>query len=159
MENTLIVYDSGYGSTEEASKTVRNIFEEQGNIVELKKNGEYIGFTGLHTPTETLPFSPCVRVGWRLAKAYWGFGYAPEAAKEALRFTFDRLELDEVVSFATLYNLKSQSVMHKIGMVNSNQMNCEACSSERWRFRAVSFAPHVQNDIFLPDSRLRRNDT
>ena len=68
-----------------------------------------------------LPFSPCVEVGWRFSKRYWGFGYAPEAASESFRFAFEYLELDEVVSFTTLGNLRSQYVMRKIGIVNTNQ--------------------------------------
>jgi RimJ/RimL family protein N-acetyltransferase len=89
--------------------------------IELKKTGEFIGFTGLYAPKDILPFSPCVEIGWRLLKEFWGFGVAPEAAKEALQFAFSSLELNEVVSFATVNNLKSQSVMRKIGMENSNQ--------------------------------------
>jgi RimJ/RimL family protein N-acetyltransferase len=34
--------------------------------VELKANGVFIGFVGLHIPTAPLPFSPCTEVGWRL---------------------------------------------------------------------------------------------
>ena len=44
---------------------------------------------------------PCVEVGWRLASAHWGHGYAPEAARAALAFGFDDVGLDEIVSFTT----------------------------------------------------------
>lgn len=110
--------------SDDMADKIRSLISERGWgywAVDLKINGKFIGFTGLHIPKETLLFSPCVEVGWRLAKKFWGFGYAPEAAKESLRFAFNGLELDEVVSFTTLHNSSSQSVMHKIGMLNSNQ--------------------------------------
>ena len=110
--------------SDDMADKIRSLLEQRGWgfwALELKGNGEFIGFTGLHIPTAKLPFSPCVEVGWRFAKRYWGFGYASEAASEALRFAFNSLKLDEVVSFATLRNLRSQSVMRKIGMANINQ--------------------------------------
>lgn len=86
---------------------IRSLIHQRGWgfwALELKEIGEFIGFTGLHIPEADLPFSPCVEVGWRLMKRYWGSGYAPEAAGEVLRFAFEHLELDEVVSFTTLHN-------------------------------------------------------
>lgn len=83
---------------------------------ELKDTGEFIGFVGLSVPKAELPFLPCVEVGWRLAAAYWGKGYAPEAAKEALRIGFEILELTEIVSFTALGNHRSRKVMEKLSM-------------------------------------------
>jgi RimJ/RimL family protein N-acetyltransferase len=51
---------------------------------------------------------------WRLAREHWGLGYASEAAWTALRF--DRLALNEIVSFTADSNLPSQKVMQAIGM-------------------------------------------
>lgn len=78
--------------------------------------GEFIGFVGLTVPRRPLPFSPCVEVGWRLARAHWGRGYATEAARECLRFGFGTLGLDEIVSFTTLGNAPSRAVMARIGL-------------------------------------------
>ena len=89
--------------------------------VELKENHLFIGFVGLHEPSSDLPFSPCVEIGWRLDKRYWGKGYATEAGKEVLRFAFDTLKLDEVVSFTTVENNKSQSVMKRLNMIDIRQ--------------------------------------
>ncbi|MGO4329990.1 GNAT family N-acetyltransferase [Cupriavidus sp. 2TAF22] len=84
---------------------------------ERKADGAFIGFVGLHEPAATLPFSPCVEIGWRLAHAYWGQGYATEAARAALRFGFGRLGLAEIVSFTALPNVRSRAVMERVGMV------------------------------------------
>ncbi len=89
--------------------------------VELRESGEFIGFTGLSVPRRTFSFSPCVEVGWRLARKFWGKGFATEAARAALRVAFERLALPEVVSFTALANLRSRAVMERIGMHNTNQ--------------------------------------
>lgn len=87
--------------------------------VEIPNQKKFIGFVGLHRSAESLPFSPCVEILWRLAKEYWGQGYATEAANECLRYAFTELNLVEVVSFTTLPNLRSQAVMQRIGMFNT----------------------------------------
>ena len=89
--------------------------------LELRGSGDFIGFTGLSVPRRVLPFSPCVEVGWRLARAHWGRGYATEAARAALEAGFTRIGLAEIVSFTALGNLRSRAVMERIGMRNSNQ--------------------------------------
>lgn len=88
--------------------------------VELRATGEFIGFVGLSVPIRRLPFSPCVEIGWRLAKRYWGQGYASEAATAVLDCGFNRLKLEEIVSFTALSNLRSRAVMERIGMYNTH---------------------------------------
>ncbi len=85
-------------------------------VVELPETGEFAGFVGLSKPRFQAHFTPCIEVGWRLAHKHWGKGYAPEAAREALRDGFERLGLDEIVSFTARQNTKSIRVMEKIGM-------------------------------------------
>jgi RimJ/RimL family protein N-acetyltransferase len=75
-----------------------------------------VGFVGLAAPRFDAHFTPAVEVGWRLDKAVWGRGYAPEGARAALDFAFDVLGLDEVVSMTTVENRKSRRVMEKLGM-------------------------------------------
>jgi RimJ/RimL family protein N-acetyltransferase len=77
---------------------------------------EFIGFIGLHVAPAELPFSPCVEIGWRLAVAHWGQGYASEGARAALRVGFHTLDLDEIVSFTALHNARSRAVMERLGM-------------------------------------------
>jgi RimJ/RimL family protein N-acetyltransferase len=90
--------------------------------VELVQTGEFIGFVGLSVPRRAeLPFMPCVEIGWRLARAFWGHGYATEAARVALRVGFERLELPEIVSFTSLVNRPSRAVMERIGMLDSGE--------------------------------------
>lgn len=84
--------------------------------VEHKASGEFAGFTGLNVPLAALPFSPCVEIGWRFARKWWGQGLATEAAHAALQVGFERLGFDEIVAFTALGNLRSAAVMERLGM-------------------------------------------
>jgi RimJ/RimL family protein N-acetyltransferase len=57
-----------------------------------------------------------VEVGWSIAPARWGEGLAPEAARAALDWGFERADLAEIVSFTMVENLASQRVMQKLGL-------------------------------------------
>jgi len=76
----------------------------------------FAGVVGLAVPTFAAPFTPCVEIGWRLAAAQWGSGYATEAAQAVLDHAWSVLGLDEVVSFTTMANARSRAVMARIGM-------------------------------------------
>ena len=82
----------------------------------VELDGECIGFTGLNRPSFQAAFTPCVEVGWRLASAHWGHGFAPEAGRASLDFGFDVVGLGEIVSFTAGVNHKSRRVMEKLGM-------------------------------------------
>ena len=84
--------------------------------VEVPDVAPFIGFVGLHVPTFDAHFTPCVEIGWRIHADYWGRGYAPEGAREALRVGFEELGLYEIVAMTLPANLNSRRVMEKIGM-------------------------------------------
>ena len=63
-----------------------------------------------------MPCAPCVEIGWRLAHAHWGQGFASEAARAAFEVGFDDLQLDEIVAFTTVPNRRSLAVMQRLGM-------------------------------------------
>lgn len=79
----------------------------------------FMGFVGLNIPVADLPFKPCVEIGWRLARPFWGQGLASEAARLALRVGFEVLALDEIVAFTTLRNVRSRVLMERLGMQES----------------------------------------
>ncbi|RPI10335.1 MAG: N-acetyltransferase, partial [Actinobacteria bacterium] len=84
----------------------------------LESPGEarFLGFVGLAAPRFDAPFTPCIEIGWRLARRFWGKGYASEAARGALEHGFGELGLREIVSFTTVGNAASRRVMERIGM-------------------------------------------
>lgn len=84
--------------------------------VEVRGIAPFIGFTGLSIPRFEAPFMPAVEVGWRLAFAHWGKGYATEGARAAVNFGFNTVGLAEIVSFASAANIRSHAVMKRLGM-------------------------------------------
>ena len=91
--------------------------------VSLKGNerngGGFIGFVGLNSTHADMTFAPAVEIAWRLHRDYWGLGYAAEAARASLAFAFTELGLEEVVSFTAVINKRSQLIMQRIGMINT----------------------------------------
>ncbi len=83
--------------------------------VEVPGLAPFIGYVGLW-PADFLPGESMVEVGWRLAREHWGHGYATEAAREALRFGFEEIGLEEIVSFTVPQNEPSWRVMERIGL-------------------------------------------
>src|SRR4051812_40125854 len=84
-------------------------------VVELPGEAPFIGVIGLARVRFALPFAPAVEAAWRLAPAYWGQGYATEAARAAIEDGFSRLDLAEIVAFTVPANEASQNVMLRLG--------------------------------------------
>ena len=87
--------------------------------VEAPGLAPFIGAVGLVVPGFSAAFTPCVEIGWRLAPAFWGRGFASEAARAALAFGFEKAGLDEILSFTVPANQRSQAVMQRLGMTRS----------------------------------------
>jgi RimJ/RimL family protein N-acetyltransferase len=100
-------------------EAIESSFEQWGFglwAVEVRATGAFIGFTGLNRPSLETHFTPAVEVGWRLARAAWGKGYATEGARASLAFGFEEVGLDQIVSFTSTENMRSRAVMERIGM-------------------------------------------
>ncbi len=87
--------------------------------VEASGVAPFIGMVGLAEPAWQAAFTPCVEVLWRLSPAYWGHGYATEAARAALGFGFERLGLPEIVALTVPENVRSRAVMARLGMAHA----------------------------------------
>ena len=98
---------------------IRDHFDANGFgfwAVEAPGAARLVGMVGLARPRFEAHFTPCVEIGWRLARPYWGRGYATEAARECLRFAFEQLREEEVVAFTAVANARSRAVMGRLGM-------------------------------------------
>ncbi len=80
--------------------------------VTLKASGKVIGYCGLIFLEDT----PEVELAYGLAKAFWGAGYATEAARASLRFGFEVVKLERIVAVVNPENTPSQRVLLKLGM-------------------------------------------
>ena len=113
--------------SEEDSNALANkiihLIEENGWgfwAVETISDNSFIGFVGLNKPNYKLPVNPCIEIGWRLARKFWGNGYATEAGNASLEFAFNNLNVNEIYSFTSVCNKKSEAVMKRLNMVNAN---------------------------------------
>jgi RimJ/RimL family protein N-acetyltransferase len=88
--------------------------------VELRRGVSFIGFIGLNVPSFDAAFTPCAEVGWRLATHCWGQGLATEGARKIVRYGFDILGLEDLVSFTVPANARSRRVMEKLGMTHDS---------------------------------------
>jgi RimJ/RimL family protein N-acetyltransferase len=84
--------------------------------VQVHGGAPFIGYVGLQVPSFAAHFTPCVEIGWRLARDAWGHGYATEAARACLCHAFGTLTLPEVLAFTVPANVRSRAVMRRLGM-------------------------------------------
>jgi RimJ/RimL family protein N-acetyltransferase len=87
--------------------------------VEAPGVADFIGAVGLSVPAYTAAFTPCVEIGWRLARAHWGRGYANEAARAVVAYGFEQAALDEIVAITVPDNHRSRTLMSRLGMVRT----------------------------------------
>jgi ribosomal-protein-alanine N-acetyltransferase len=79
-----------------------------------RSSGELVGYVGLNR--DEVEDEPIVEVGWSISPRRWGEGLAPEAARAALEWGFERCGLERIVAFTLVDNERSQRVTEKIGM-------------------------------------------
>jgi RimJ/RimL family protein N-acetyltransferase len=108
--------------------------------VEVPGVAPFVGFTGLWPATHVLGYESR-ETGWRLAREHWGHGYATEAAHESLRFGFEEIGFDEIVSFTVPQNTRSRAVMERIGLEH-----VEGGDFDHPRVDAVAY-PHIVRHV------------
>ncbi|MEM6265353.1 MAG: GNAT family N-acetyltransferase [Bacteroidota bacterium] len=83
-------------------------------------DGQCLGWCGLKRHPDGM-----VDLGYRLAKAYWGNGYATESAEACIKFGFEDLQLTEIVGRTASANMASIRVLEKVGMKFWKKAPCE----------------------------------
>jgi RimJ/RimL family protein N-acetyltransferase len=97
----------------------RRLIEDRGwGLWALDVDDALAGFAGLAIPRFDAPFMPCVEIGWRLRREYWGQSIAYRAALQALDYGFSVLRLPEIVSFTTATNARSRRLMKRLGFIH-----------------------------------------
>ena len=71
-----------------------------------------------------LEAGPDVELGYTLARAAWGRGYATEAARAVLHWGFAGLRLHRIVAVADPANTASLHVLEKLGMARRGLREC-----------------------------------
>lgn len=86
--------------------------------VELKSEGEFIGFTGL----KYLEDLDEVDLGFRFMQAYWGKGFATESGRACVNFGFDSLGLERIIAMVLPANGGSIRVLEKLNFSFEKEM-------------------------------------
>lgn len=123
-DSRVMEYFPGILTQEESDQFAKRIctaMKQQGWglwAVSVPNVSDFIGYIGLAPVNFAASFTPAVEVGWRLAYDSWNRGYATEGAVAALKYGFETLQMDEIVSFTAIQNTRSQKVMDKIGLTH-----------------------------------------
>lgn len=80
-------------------------------VVEDRATGDFLGRVGPLHP----PWWPAFEMAWSLAPWARGKGYATEAARAAIQWSFERLAVDRIVSIIDPRNRASQAVAARLG--------------------------------------------
>lgn len=80
-------------------------------VVEERATGAFLGRVGPLHP----PWWPAFEMAWSLAPEARGKGYATEAARAAIGWSFDSFPLDRIVSIIDPRNAASQAVAERLG--------------------------------------------
>lgn len=83
--------------------------------LERKEDRRLIGWCGVIRGTDG-PVAGKAELGWRLASDCWGQGYASEAARGSLGWTFTNLPDDAAWAITHTGNIRSRAVMERLGM-------------------------------------------
>jgi len=79
--------------------------------LEEKSSGRLIGRVGFQNPKGW----PGFELGWTLARESWGKGYASEGARYVLKYAFEELDRDHVISLINPDNKPSIKVAERLG--------------------------------------------
>ena len=110
------------------------------NALIEKQRGTLIGHCGLLV--QTVDDILELEIGYSLLPAFWGRGYAHEAAKKCQDFAFNNKLAESLISIISKTNIPSQSVATRNGMTiekstnyNGNEVFIYRISNRDWQQR------------------------
>jgi RimJ/RimL family protein N-acetyltransferase len=84
--------------------------------MEERASGVFVGFVGLNYQDDWTEGEHKTEVGWRLDRARWGRGLATEGAVASVRYGFESLDLERIISIIQPANVASRRVAEKAGL-------------------------------------------
>ena len=81
--------------------------------IERREDAALLGLCGLLPPRPPLEH---IEIGWRLGRAFWGKGYAREAAAASLAWGWRNLATDTIDAITVPANTRSWGLMERLGM-------------------------------------------
>ncbi len=89
--------------------------------IALKEDNKLIGTIGLYNDTKR-DTDDVRMLGYAIAEAYWGKGYAAEASKEVMKYGFDKLWLELISAYHYPGNERSRRVIEKLDFMFEGQL-------------------------------------
>lgn len=97
-------------------------------VIENKSLGGWVGLASLRVLSPNhlaaLGIEPEVEVGYRLHRAFWGNGYATDAARLLIEHGFESLELARIAAIVNVENAPSNRVIQKLGFRHERIYEC-----------------------------------
>ncbi len=78
--------------------------------------GNFVGYVGICPRYNDEAIGKHNEIGWRLNVAYWGKGYATEAARACMADFRRTFPAEKVISYTSAQNERSQKVMARLNM-------------------------------------------
>src|ERR1700676_129886 len=97
-------------------------------VVEEKQSGKYAGRVGPCFP----PGWPGFEVGWGIAREFRGKGYAVEAARASIDWSFATFELDQIMHCIDCDNVASQAVARRLGAEKGPEIDLFGHVADVW---------------------------
>jgi RimJ/RimL family protein N-acetyltransferase len=97
-------------------------------VVEEKATGTFAGRVGPWFPPGWRGFE----VGWGIASGFRGRGYALEAARAAIDWSFATFELDRIIHCIDCENTASQAVARRLGAEKGSEFDLFGHVAEVW---------------------------
>jgi RimJ/RimL family protein N-acetyltransferase len=104
-------------------------------VVEEKASGKFVGRVGPFYP----PVWPGFEVGWGTAAEFRGKGYAVEAARASIDWSFATFELDEIVHCIDPENSASQAVARRLGAKQEGETMLLGHAVDLWVTRRAAW--------------------
>lgn len=99
------------------------------------RGGAFLGYAGvMPRMSPEHPLGEHFEVGWRFVRSAWGNGYATESARASLDHAVHALGRADILAYTSAENLRSQSVMKKLGLVRCPTLDFaqETASGALW---------------------------
>ncbi len=105
-------------------------------VVEERRTGKYVGRVGPWFP----PGWPGFEVGWGIAREFRGKGYALEAARAAIDWSFATFDIDEIIHVIDRENTASQAVARRLGAEKGREFDLFGHVADVWVTRRDTWA-------------------
>lgn len=115
--------------------------------VERVTDGAFLGMAGLAPRREGAPAdTPACEIGWAIARAHQGRGYALEAARTWLAHAFGPLALPDVTALVSPENAASRALALRLGFALAPALPghpdaCYRVTRAHWRAQAEGALP------------------